>query len=141
MGCRTVTTYVVVAAAILDGDPPRLLAAQRSYPPAVAGMWELPGGKTDRGEDERAALARECEEELGVQVEVGERAADDVTTLDGQGVLRTYWATLADGGARPQPLEHTALRWLSVDELYDVPWLPADLPVVAELRNGITSRP
>jgi 8-oxo-dGTP diphosphatase len=138
MGWCVVTPYVVVAAALVHGDPPRLLAAQRSYPAALAGRWELPGGKAEPGEDERAALARECSEELGVRVEI--RAAGDVPTTDGRGVLRTYWASLADSGTRPQPLEHSALRWLRVEEMYDVEWLPADLPILAELHDRITSR-
>lgn len=128
-------SYVVVAAAILSGEPPALLAAQRSYPAALAGRWELPGGKVDAGEDEAAALARELREELGVEVRVGDRAAPDVATVDGRGVLRTYWVEVAAG--RPRPLEHAALRALRADELYDVEWLDADLPVVAAIERVI----
>lgn len=127
--------YVVVAAAIVSGDPPALLAAQRSYPAALAGRWELPGGKVDAGEDEVAALAREVREELGVDVLVGDRAAPDVVTVDGRGVLRTYWVDVVAGVARP--LEHAGLRMLEVDELYDVAWLDADLPVVAAIERAL----
>src|SRR5205823_10573143 len=55
---------IVVAAAIVTGEPPRLLAAPRPRPHALAGLWELPGGKAEPGESDRAALARECREEL-----------------------------------------------------------------------------
>jgi 8-oxo-dGTP diphosphatase len=123
--------YVVVAAAIVDGEPPALLAAQRAYPPALAGRWELPGGKVHEGEDDAAALVRELREELGVQVAVGARAASDVVTVDGAGILRVYWATVLDGA--PQALEHAALRRLTAGELYDVDWLDADLPVIAAI--------
>jgi 8-oxo-dGTP diphosphatase len=124
-------SYVVVAAAIVDGTPPALLAAQRAYPPTLAGRWELPGGKVHDGEDDATALARELEEELGVRAVVGERAAPDVTTVDGAGLLRTYWATVVDG--EPRALEHAALRWLPAAELYDVDWLEADLPVIGAI--------
>ncbi|MDQ1704154.1 MAG: 8-oxo-dGTP diphosphatase [Frankiaceae bacterium] len=76
---------------------------------------------------------REIREELGVTVRVGPRAAADVATVGGTGTLRTYWAHLDDG--RPQPLEHAELRWLTVDELHAVDWLPADVPVVAAIAR------
>jgi 8-oxo-dGTP diphosphatase len=129
---------VVVAAAIVDNRG-RLLAAQRGYPAALRGRWELPGGKVHEGETEPAALARECREELGIEIAVGDPAATAVPTTDGAGTLRTYWAGIVDGD--PQPREHLALRWLRADELGDVDWLDADLPVIAELRAGLLSPP
>lgn len=130
-------TRLVVAAAIIAGDPPRLLAAQRARPPSLAGLWELPGGKVEPGETDGDALVRECREELGVLVAVGGRAAPDVPTADGAGMLRSYWTTILDG--TPEPRDHTQLRWLAADELEDVPWLPADGPVISAIRIGIGS--
>ena len=65
----------VVAAAIVDhlDRPTRLLAARRTEPPALAGGWELPGGKVEPGESAVDALHRELKEEIGVTVRVGER--------------------------------------------------------------------
>ncbi len=121
---------VIVAAVIItDG---RVLACQRSAPPEAAGKWEFPGGKVEPGETEEAALARECVEELGVRVKVGDRVGPDVPLAHGRAVLRVYAATLLDGGV-PEALEHTSMRWLAVDQLNSVPWLPADKPIVAEL--------
>ena len=121
---------VIVAAAIItDG---RVLACERSAPPEVAGRWEFPGGKVEPGETDEQALARECAEELGVRVAVGDRIGPDVPLAHGRAVLRVFAVRLLDGD-EPRALEHTAMRWLSADELDSVPWLPADKPIVAEL--------
>ena len=60
---------IVVAGALISGAA--LLVAQRERPPELAGLWELPGGKVAAGESDEAALARELQEELGVEVTVG----------------------------------------------------------------------
>src|SRR3954469_9897287 len=87
----TGVTVVVVGAAILDGD--RLLAARRNEPPALAGGWELPGGKVEPGEDDCSALVRECREELGVEIALGERVGDD-WPMPGDHLLRVWIATV-----------------------------------------------
>jgi 8-oxo-dGTP diphosphatase len=121
---------VIVAAAIVtDG---RVLACERSAPPEVAGRWEFPGGKVEPGETDEQALARECVEELGVRVEVGARIGPDVPLAHGRAVLRVFAVRLLDG-EEPRALEHTAMRWLSADQLDTVHWLPADRPIVAAL--------
>jgi 8-oxo-dGTP diphosphatase len=130
---------VIVAAAMIVAG--RVLACQRSSPPEAAGRWEFPGGKVEPGESEVDALARECAEELGVRVRVGDRVGPDVPLAHGRAVLRVYAVTLLDGG-RPRALEHAAMRWLGADELDSVPWLPADRPIVARLPALLgTERP
>ncbi|WP_027342672.1 (deoxy)nucleoside triphosphate pyrophosphohydrolase [Hamadaea tsunoensis] len=121
---------VIVGAAIIEGD--RVLACERSDPPETAGRWEFPGGKVEPGETEEQALIRECWEELGVHVTIGDRVGGDVPMGHGRAVLKVYAATLADG-ERPRKIEHADLRWLTAGELGDVPWLPADAPIVAVL--------
>ena len=76
----------VVAAVILDDlvVPTRLLSAQRTEPPELAGGWEIPGGKVDPGESPRAALHREIREELGVRIRIG---ASGLGPVDGWGPL------------------------------------------------------
>ncbi|WP_165969348.1 (deoxy)nucleoside triphosphate pyrophosphohydrolase [Actinomadura sp. KC06] len=121
---------VVVGAAIIrDG---RLLSAQRAEPPHMAGGWELPGGKVDPGESDEDALVRECHEELAVKVRLGRRIGDDWRLSD-RAVLRVWTARIIEG--EPRALEHLALRWLSQDDLYDVDWLPGDLPVINALAQ------
>ena len=121
----------VVGAAIVRGG--LLLVAQRDHPPALAGRWELPGGKVDDGESDPDALVRECREELGCEVVVGERVGPAVTTADGRFVLRAHACTLAPGSAEPRAGEHRAIAWADVAALEELDWLPADLPLVPHL--------
>jgi 8-oxo-dGTP diphosphatase len=123
---------VVVGAAIIAAG--RVLACARGDQPAGAGRWEFPGGKAEPGEDDATALARECAEELGVRIEVGGRVGPDVPVgSSGRAVLRVYTARLR-GDDEPRLTEHQEMRWLAADELFDVDWLPADVPIAAALR-------
>jgi 8-oxo-dGTP diphosphatase len=128
-------TLVVVGAALLDGDG-RVLAAQRAEPPALAGRWEFPGGKVEAGESDQAALHRECAEELGVRVELWDRLGGDLPIQGGNGVLRVWTGRVVAGELDAR--EHAALRWLAADELDGVDWLPADRPLVNELKSVLT---
>lgn len=127
---------IVVGAAILRvaGGVPRVLAAERSAPSSLAGFWEFAGGKVDAGEEDVDALVRECREELGVRVVVGVRVGEDIELSGGGAILRVWTCRIADGEPEPVSTEHSSLRWLSATELYDVAWLPADLPIVAALQ-------
>jgi 8-oxo-dGTP diphosphatase len=127
---------LVVACALVDADK-RVLIAQRPEGKTLAGLWEFPGGKVEPGETDEEALVRECVEELGVRVRIGARVGDDVPLAHGRAVLRVWLAQLVDG--QPQPLEHASLRWLAPEELDEVPWLPADAPIVAELAKILPS--
>ena len=121
---------VVVGAAVVRGG--RVLAAQRSRPPAAAGLWELPGGGVEPGESEAEALVRECVEELALPVVVLGRLGPDVV-VDADCVLRVH-VCVTD--AEPTALEHTALRWVSAAELDALDWLATDrelLPALAAL--------
>jgi 8-oxo-dGTP diphosphatase len=120
----------VVGVAVLDGR--RVLAARRSRPESLAGLWELPGGKVEPGEDPEATATREIREELGCVVGVT-GWLDGRSSIDSDLVLRVATARLLGGD--PVPTEHDAVRWLSADELDDVPWAAADVPFLAQLRD------
>ncbi|WP_399086390.1 (deoxy)nucleoside triphosphate pyrophosphohydrolase [Streptomyces sp. BBFR2] len=130
------TVRVVVGGAVLDRG--RLLAARRSAPPALAGRWELPGGKVEDGESPEQALVRELREELGVEAEPLEPIEGEWPLRPGF-VLRVWAAKLVSG--EPRPLQdHDELRWLEPAEELSVDWLDQDRPAVAAamrlLREG-----
>ncbi|WP_156754820.1 (deoxy)nucleoside triphosphate pyrophosphohydrolase [Actinokineospora pegani] len=118
---------VVAVALVRDG---LVLAQQRAFPAEAAGKWEFPGGRVEAGESDVDALVRECAEELGCVVRVG----DFVKTvlLPSGRELRLYAGVAVEG--EPEAVEHTAVRWLSSDELAAVDWLPADLDFLDEVR-------
>ncbi len=122
---------VVAGALIADGA---LLVAQRERPPALAGMWELPGGKVAPGETDEQALARELHEELGIDVTVGARLGADVP-LNENTTLRAYLVTLTDGD--PHPHDHRELRWVRSGELHDLAWVPADTAWLPDLTVAL----
>jgi len=128
---------LVVGAAIVDDltRPTTLLGGRRTEPPELAGGWELPGGKVEPGEQPQDALLREIREELGVEVELGARVEGPEAggwPLGDRYVMHVWLARVTAG--EPRPLEdHDQLRLLTRAELYTVPWLPADLGIVAAL--------
>jgi len=130
---------LVVGAAIVDdlARPTRLLSARRTEPSALAGGWELPGGKVDPGESPLSALHREVREELGVEVRLGEHVPGPLPgntwPLGDRYEMLVWLAEIAVG--EPAPIEdHDEVRWLGLDELYAVAWLPADLPIVRRIE-------
>lgn len=130
-GASDADKIVVVAAAILDRG--WLLTGRRSEPSALAGGWELPGGKVELGESDEQALRREIQEELGVDIELGARIGG-VWPMSERYVLHAYRALVISG--TPQPLEdHGELRWLEPGRWWDVDWLIADRPVVELLEQ------
>ena len=126
---------VVVATALVEDG--RVLVAQRTRPPELAGLWELPGGRVEPGEDEAAAVVRECREELGTEVVAQRRVGTDLPI--GAGVLRVYRARLAPGASPPKALEHAAVRWVDAAEVPGVDWVDADRAVVDDLVRLLAS--
>lgn len=119
--------HVVGAAVLRDG---RVLASRRTDPPRLAGLWEFPGGKVEPHESDDEALRRELLEELGVQAVVGQRVGPQVPIGD-TAVLRVYLVTIV---GEPELVDHDIHRWLSLEQLDDVAWIPIDAPVVEALR-------
>jgi 8-oxo-dGTP diphosphatase len=124
---------VVGAAIVRDG---RVLAARRTEPPELAGLWEFPGGKVEPGEAPEQAVVREIAEELGVTVRLEHWLGPEVDIAGGW-VLTVAVARIVEGV--PTLTDHDEIRWLGPDELGEVTWGAPDvpfLPEVADLLRG-----
>ena len=126
---------LVAAVALVDADS-RVLIAQRLKGKHLEGLWEFPGGKLRDGETPEAALIRELNEELGIDVEdsclapisFASHAYEDFHLLMPLYVCRIWNGT-------PRPREGQNLKWVKPARLRDYPMPPADTPLVAALRD------
>ena len=122
-----------VVAALIEADG-RFLACQRPAHKARGLLWEFVGGKVEPGETKAQALIRECQEELTVTVIPGEIFMEVTHEYPDLTVhLTLFHARLAEG--EPQPLEHNDLRWITIEEIDQLAFCPADEVILERLKQ------
>ena len=122
----------VVAALIWDEN--RFLACQRPAHKARGLLWEFVGGKVEPGETKEQALIRECQEELAVTVAVQDVFMEvDHVYPDLTVHLTLFNASISEGV--PQKIEHNDLRWITVEEIEQYPFCPADEEILRKLKE------
>ena len=129
-------TIKVVAAIIVHED--KVFATQRGYGEFKDG-WEFPGGKVESGETPEVALVREIEEELDTEIEVQElldTVEYDYPTFHLS--MDCFISTVKSGDLVLK--EHEAAKWLTLETLDSVDWLPADLSLVDKIKKYLTSK-
>lgn len=120
----------VVAALIWQGE--RFMICQRPAHKARGMMWEFVGGKVEPGESKGQALVRECREELAVEVAVGDIFLEVTHTYPDITVhLTLFHASIVQGV--PQKLEHNDIRYITVDEIPQYEFCPADEVILQKL--------
>ena len=118
-----------VVAAVLRDARGRVLLAQRPPGKAHAGRWEFPGGKLEPGEDALAALSRELDEELGIEV----LAARPLLAVPHGDIVLDVWEVPVFEG-RPRPRESQPLAWVDPARIDPSTMPPADRPALTALR-------
>jgi 8-oxo-dGTP diphosphatase len=122
--------HIHVTCAIIERDG-LVLAAQRSEVMSLPLKWEFPGGKICQGESPEECLIREINEEMGVRVTITSPLKP--STYRYPSVMVTLYPFICYlKKEEPVPLEHAALLWLPLDQLYTLDWAEADIPVLDE---------
>lgn len=121
----------VVAALIWQSN--RFLICRRPPHKTRGLLWEFVGGKVEKGETKQQALMRECMEELAVKVRVDDVYMQLVHEYPDMTVeLTLFNAAIVEG--EPQLLEHSEIRYISVDEIDRFDFCPADEEILAKLK-------
>ena len=125
-----------VTCAIIEDNERKVLAAQRSAKMDLPYKWEFPGGKLEKNESPEECLKREIEEELSIEVEIV-RPLDLVehSYPNKDILLIPYVCSVVKGAIGLK--EHRAFKWLEPEELNDLDWAEADIPV---LHNYLLER-
>ncbi len=122
-------TEVVAALIWQEG---KFMICRRPAHKARGLLWEFVGGKVEEGETKEEALIRECIEELGVTLSVGEIFTDVVHQYPDLTVhLTLFNATVVEG--EPQMLEHSDIRWITPSEISHYDFCPADVEILNKI--------
>ena len=128
-------TDIVAAGVVVERG--KVLLSRRKKGTHLSGLWEFPGGKVEPGEDPRAALRRELEEELGILTTVGEIADVTFHRYDDAGkavLLLFFHATREEGSPEPQPIDVAEVKWADASALDPALFPPADVPILTKVR-------
>lgn len=131
---------IEVVAAVIKGkneNQNKILATQRGYG-EFKGMWEFPGGKMEPHESREDALKREIKEELNTEISI----CEFIQTIqydypEFHLTMHCFLCEVLSGNLTL--MEHEDSRWLSVNELYNVDWLPADIDVLNRVTEYLSN--
>ena len=125
---------IKVVAAIIRRDG-FVFATQRGYGKYKDG-WEFPGGKIEAGETPEKAIVREIKEELDADITVGDKLITvEYDYPEFHLSMDCFWAELIKG-SEMKLLEHEAAKWLDLNTIGSVDWLPADVEVVKAIKQS-----
>ena len=128
-------TDIVAAGVVVERG--KVLLSRRKKGTHLSGLWEFPGGKVEPGEDPRAALRRELEEELGILTSVGEIADVTFHRYDeaGKAVLLLFFHAVRDEDSpEPQAIDVAEVKWAEASALDPAQFPPADVPILTKVR-------
>ena len=130
---KTIRVVAAVIKAVNEAGVPMIFVTQRGYG-EFKGGWEFPGGKIEDGETPQEALKREIMEELDTEIKVGELLEIieyDYPTFHLS--MDCFWAEIVSGDLILK--EHEAAKWLTMESLDSVDWLPADVRLIETIKT------
>jgi 8-oxo-dGTP diphosphatase len=116
----------------------KVLVGQRPPGQSLEGQWEFPGGKIERNESPEAALARELNEELGIDAEIGKLKLASTHTYGDTGIVIMFYEVLFWKG-EPKPVHHMELRWVTSSELHALPMPDANRRILSRIIDSLES--
>ena len=134
----TLPHYAVAAAVIIRADG-RVLVAQRLPEDTHGGLWEFPGGTCEAGETLPVALRRELQEELEMEIEVGERLISLNHRLPAAALTLTAFRCRPLAG-EPRCIECAAFRWVWPAELTALPMAVTDRQIARLVKVELAAR-
>lgn len=129
-------TIIVSAGVIIEQGA--VLLSRRKKGTHLADRWEFPGGKVEAGEDPRAALVRELDEELGIQVVVGDIADVTFHRYEDAGkavLLLFFFAMRRPGSPEPRAVDVAEVKWAGAGDLDPAEFPPADVAILEKVRR------
>ena len=128
------TNITKVTAAMLLKDN-KIIIAKRGPNDRLANKWEFPGGKVETNETPEQCLKREMKEEFDIDVSVGEYLGSSIYNYSHMSIelmaYRAYWEN-----GEIDLKDHDDFKWISIEQLADFDFAPADMVFVERLKNG-----
>jgi A/G-specific adenine glycosylase len=132
---RAPLPHKIIGVAVIWNDDRQILIDRRKPEGLLGGLWEFPGGKVEPGETIETCIAREIQEELGIEIEVGERLiVVDHTYTHFRVTLNVHHCRHLNG--EPQAIECDEVKWVSINELDQYPFPKANLQIIEAIRQN-----
>lgn len=125
--------FVAAALIIRDGQ---VLIGQRRPDQVMALKWEFPGGKIEPGETPQQALARELQEELGIQAIIDRPVIRIRHNYRHGGAVDLQFFVVREFTGEIQNHIFNEVRWVKLSELPEYDFLAADLGLIRDLAGG-----
>lgn len=103
---------------------------------SLAGFWEFPGGKLEEGESPETCLIREIKEELGIVIRIIEPLTPSVYSYSENKNIQLLPFLCSWESGEINLVEHEKIVWITTNEINDLTWAPADIPIAKELSEN-----